>query len=195
MNQIKFDNRFHEVVYKLNRMFGKVEEILAMITLWGTIIVITIFILARFVFHVPTAWADETARYLLILLGWLGASYAASNNDHLNIDLIGGIVEKHSKNPDFVMAAIDRVAQILSLVFLGLFAVFYSQFVFKMFKLGTPSSSMPLPLWVPMSLVLIGVFLVTVHTICHIIMPRKYWYMEKEMKQKEKEAEEGNELC
>lgn len=189
MNQIKFDNRLHEVVFKLNRTFGKVEEILAMITLWGTIIVITVFILARFIFHVPTPWADESARYLLILLGWLGASYAASNNDHLNIDLISGIVEKRSKKPEFILAAIDRIGQILSLVFLVLFAIFYSQFVFKMFKLGTPSSSMPLPLWIPMSLVLIGVFLVTMHTICHIILPRKYWYIEKEMAQKAKEGE------
>ena len=192
MNQIKFDNKLHEVVFKLNRMFGKIEEILAMITLWGTIIVITVFILARFIFHVPTPWADESARYLLILLGWLGASYAASNNDHLNIDLISGIVEKRAKNPEFIMAAIDRIGQILSLVFLIFFTIFYSQFVMKMFKLGTPSSSMPLPLWIPMSLVLIGVFLVTMHTICHIILPRKYWYIEKEMEQKAKEEGEGD---
>ena len=194
MDQIKFDNKFHEIVFKVNKWFGKAEEILAMITLWGTIITIMIFILARFIFHVPTAWADELSRYLLILLGWLGASYAASSNDHLNIDLIGGIVEKHcKKNPQGVLAAIDRTAQILSLFFLVMFTVYYSQFVIKMIKLGTPSSSMPLPMWVPMSLVLIGVFLVTIHTVCHIIMPRKYWYVEKEGIEEDSEnGEEDN---
>ncbi len=69
----KFDNKFHEVVYNLNQLFGKVEEVLAIITLWILIAVCVVFISARFIFHVPTPWADELARYFLILLGWMGA--------------------------------------------------------------------------------------------------------------------------
>ena len=64
----KFDNKFHEVVYNLNQLFGKVEEVLAIITLWILIAVCVVFISARFIFHVPTPWADELARYFLILL-------------------------------------------------------------------------------------------------------------------------------
>ena len=62
----KFDNKFHEVVYNLNQLFGKVEEVLAIITLWILIAVCVVFISARFIFHVPTPWADELARYFLI---------------------------------------------------------------------------------------------------------------------------------
>ena len=96
----KFDNKFHEVVYNLNQLFGKVEEVLAIITLWILIAVCVVFISARFIFHVPTPWADELARYFLILLGWMGAAYASSHNDHLSIDIIGGIVEKRAKDPE-----------------------------------------------------------------------------------------------
>ena len=114
----KFDNKFHEVVYNLNQLFGKVEEVLAIITLWILIAVCVVFISARFIFHVPTPWADELARYFLILLGWMGAAYASSHNDHLSIDIIGGIVEKRAKDPEKILAVLDRIAQILSLIFL-----------------------------------------------------------------------------
>lgn len=192
MNPIKFDNKFYEVVYKLNSMFGRIEEILAMITLWATIAVSVIFIAARFIFHVPTAWADESSRYLLILLGWLGASYAASNNDHLSIDLIEGFLQKRTKNPEKWLAIADRIAQALSLIFLCGFTYFYTSFVLKMFKLGTPSSTLPVPLWVPMSLVLIGVVLVIMHTLCHVILPKKYWHIAKEKKAENNEEGEGD---
>lgn len=120
----KFDNKFHEVVYNLNQLFGKVEEVLAIITLWILIAVCVVFISARFIFHVPTPWADELARYFLILLGWMGAAYASSHNDHLSIDIIGGIVEKRAKDPEKILAVLDRIAQILSLIFFDDFPVF-----------------------------------------------------------------------
>lgn len=182
MGSIKFDNKFHEIVYKLNRMFGKIEELLAMITLWGTIIVSVIFISARFIFHVPTAWADESSRYLLILLGWLGAAYAASKNDHLCIDLVESIFKKHTKDPEKWLNVVDRIAQALSLIFLCGFAYFYTDFVIKMQKVGTPSATLPVPMWVPMALVLVGVVLIIMHSLCHVILPKEYWNIEDEKK-------------
>ena len=175
MQEKKFDNKFIEVVYKVNQVFGKIESKLAIITLWALIVVCVVFISCRFFFHIPTPWADESARYLLILLGWMGAAYAASNNDHLNIDIVGSVVYKHCKNPEKVLGIVDRIAQVMSLVFLLVFLYFYTVFVVKMYRTGTPSSSLPVDMWVPMSLILIGGFLMTVHTICHILLPKKYW--------------------
>lgn len=175
MNHMKFDNKFHEKVYKLNLFFEKIEEKLAIITLWILIIVCMIFILARFIFHVPTPWADELSRYFLILLGWMGAAYAAANNDHLSIDVIGSVVEKRAKNPEKILNVLDRISQGLSLVFLVVFLYFYAEFVIKMYKTGTPSSTLPFGMWLPMSLVLIGGFLLLVHCICYVLLPKKYW--------------------
>lgn len=185
MDSIKFDNKIYEFVYKLNSLFGKIEEILSMITLWATIAVSVVFISSRFIFHVPTAWADESSRYLLILLGWMGASYAASKNDHLSIDLIEGLLKKHTKNPEKWLNAADRIAQVLSLIFLCGFTYFYTDFVIKMYKVGTPSATLPVPLWVPMSLVLVGAVLIIMHNLCHVILPKKYWNIEYDEKRGE----------
>ncbi len=188
MNQPEFDNKFYAAVYKLNRIFSRIEAVLSIATLWVLIAVCVVFISARFIFHVPTPWADELARYFLILLGWMGAAYAASNNDHLNIDIIGGIVQKRAKDPERVLGVIDRISQVLTLVFLVVFLYFYAVFVVKMYHSGTPSSTLPFKMWVPMSLVLVGGGLILVHSICYALLPKKYWGRQED---KPAEKEEG----
>lgn len=185
----KFDNKFYEFIYKLNRVFGKIEAVLSIITLWALIAVCVVFISARFIFHVPTPWADELARYLLILLGWMGAAYASSNHDHLSIDIIGSVVNKHVKNPEKILDIADRISQILSLVFLVVFLYFYTIFVFKMYKSGTPSSTLPFDMWVPMSLLLIGGGLILIHSICYTLLPKKYWGKEEEAPAKKEDEQ------
>ena len=186
---MKFDNKLYEFVYKLNRVFGKIEEILSIITLWLLIIVCVVFISARFIFHIPTPWADELARYFLILLGWMGAAFASSHNDHLNIDIISTVVQNRSKNPEKILAVADRISQILSLAFLLVFMYFYTIFVIKMYETGTPSSTLPCDMWVPMSLVLIGGVLILVHSLCYAILPKKYWEGQQQEDTAEKEEE------
>ncbi|KPK01879.1 MAG: C4-dicarboxylate ABC transporter permease [Gemmatimonas sp. SG8_28] len=45
-------------------------------------------VFTRFVLANPSGFTDELARYLLIWIGLLGASYAAGRNMHLAIDLL-----------------------------------------------------------------------------------------------------------
>lgn len=188
MNQLEFENKFVEIVYKINKFFGKIESVLSVATLWMLIAVCCVFISCRFIFKISTPWADESARYLLILLGWMGAAYAASNGDHLEIDIMGAIVRKRAKNPEKILAVTDRISQILSMVFLAIFLYEYTLFVIKMAKSGTPSSTLPFDMWVPMSFVIVGGVLVFMHTLCHTLLPRKYW-LDQDKDQDKKEPE------
>lgn len=45
-------------------------------------------VFTRFVMQSPSGFTDELARYLLIWVGLLGASYASGQNFHLAIDII-----------------------------------------------------------------------------------------------------------
>ena len=175
MNDLKFENKLYEFLYKFNRVFGKIEEFLSIAVLWMLIAVCVVFISARFIFHIPTPWADELARYLLILLGWMGAAYASAHNDHLNIDIVSSVVQKHSKNPEKILNICDRISQILTLVFLVIITYFYIVFVVGMYETGTDSSTLPFEMWVPMCVVIIGLVLVFVHSLCYAILPKKYW--------------------
>lgn len=175
MEKPKLDNKFLKAVYTFNKTLGKIESILSVIILWLLIAVCCVFISCRFIFQVSTPWADELARYLLITLGWMGASYAASNGDHLEIDILSGVIRKRFKNPEKILAATDRIAQILSMLFLAVFLYYYTIFVVKIAKTGTPSATLPFDMWIPMAFVIVGGVLIFLHTLCNALLPRNYW--------------------
>lgn len=126
MDGMKFPNKFVENIYKANKVLGKVESVLSIALLWALIVVCMIFISCRFIFHYSTPWADELARYLLIILAWFGGSYAASVGDHLEIDIVSTVLKKRTKNADKILAVIDRIGQV---VVLGVM-VFFSYYFF-----------------------------------------------------------------
>jgi len=48
----------------------------------------------RFVLNYSSAWAEETARYAFIYLGWLGAAYAVRERAHIRFDILFGAIPK-----------------------------------------------------------------------------------------------------
>ena len=173
----KNPSKYVQAVYKANKTFGKVESTLSMIILWALIAVCVIFISCRFLFHVSTPWADESARYLLIALAWFGGSYAASVGDHLEIDIIGTILKK-AKNSKQIMRVIDYIGKIIVLVVVTFFAIQFFKYMLNIHKLGTWSVTLPFSMVVPMSFVFIGCILIIIHTIFQIMLPRELWHGE-----------------
>ena len=45
-------------------------------------------VLRRFVLNYSSAWAEETARYAFIYLGWVGAAYAVKARAHIRFDIL-----------------------------------------------------------------------------------------------------------
>lgn len=51
-------------------------------------------VVRRFVFNYSSAWAEETARYAFIYLGWLGAAFAVRERAHIRFDIVFGALPK-----------------------------------------------------------------------------------------------------
>ncbi len=75
----------------LERIKKKVNRILE----WGLIVLMAVNVLnvlwqvfTRFILRDPSSFTEELARYLLIWVGLLGASYAAGQKMHLAIDVV-----------------------------------------------------------------------------------------------------------
>ena len=45
-------------------------------------------VVRRFVLNYSSAWAEETARYAFIYLGWIGAAYAVRERAHIRFDIV-----------------------------------------------------------------------------------------------------------
>lgn len=176
MGEMKFPNKFVEAIYKANKILGKVESTLSIILLWALIIVCMIFISCRFIFHYSTPWADELARYLLIILAWFGGSYAASVGDHLEIDIVSTVLKKRAKNADKILAVVDRFGQIVVLGVMVFFSYNFFAYMMRVNQMGVSSQTMGFKMVIPMAFVFVGCCLITLHTIFNILLPREYWY-------------------
>lgn len=75
-----------------DKIFGKIEEIIAGICL--TIMSILAFtnVLARYFFHASFSFSDEITTYLFVLLSLIGASIAAKRHEHLGFTVIEDLV-------------------------------------------------------------------------------------------------------
>ena len=71
---------------------------LALIVLMGANVINVLWqVFTRFVLKEPSSFTEELARYLLIWVGLLGASYAAGKKMHLAIDVVLQTLKKKKK--------------------------------------------------------------------------------------------------
>ena len=78
------------------------------------------------------------------------------------------IVDKKSKDPEKFMKVFNRFSEIITLVFIVLFGVFYFQYLMKMAQRPQESASMHINMLIPMSTILIGVVLMVYHSVCRL---------------------------
>ena len=76
-------------------MLGKVKKKISTILEWSLIVIMAANVLnvlwqvfTRFILRDPSSFTEELARFLLIWVGLLGASYAAGQKMHLAIDVV-----------------------------------------------------------------------------------------------------------
>ena len=101
----------------LGRTKKRIDKLLelALIFLMGANVLNVLWqVFTRFVLRDPSSFTEELARYLLIWVGLLGASYAAGKKMHLAIDVVLQALKKKTK----------IWAEIIIQVFILLFSLF-----------------------------------------------------------------------
>ena len=73
---------------KITRIIDKTLANFLIILMASLVLVVTWQVITRFIMQQPSSYTEELARFLLIWIGLLGASYALRTKAHLGIDLI-----------------------------------------------------------------------------------------------------------
>ena len=138
----------------LGRMVDRLEEgIIAAI--FGTMVLVTfVQVVLRYVFNSGFVWALELTTYLFAWLVLFGISYGVKKNAHLGVD---AFVRLFSPGTRRVMGLLAVAAGILYGVLL-LIGGYNYVFAF-LFRIGIESEDLPVPQWVPMAILPIGLAL------------------------------------
>ncbi len=60
----------------------------------------------RYILNSSGAWAQETAQYAFIYLGWIGAAYAVKERAHIRFDILQNALPARWHGPLFIMGEI-----------------------------------------------------------------------------------------
>ncbi|HHY28757.1 MAG TPA: TRAP transporter small permease [Desulfitobacterium dehalogenans] len=164
-----------KMLMRLNKFIYTIERYLLAFIMYALVAVLFINVIFRFVLFIPSAWADELARFTFVWLVFLGASTAMYKWEHIDINLIDTILEKLIKNNEKLynkaLNAVKKFAVICTIGYLGYLLVVYGEYLQKVIKLGTQSMFLGVGMVVPMSSVYICSALMLFHAVCYLIIP------------------------
>ncbi len=134
------------------------------VALVGACCVLTFSVVVRYALHRPTEWQDETAVFLIVGAVFLSAAGVQAKRGHVAIEAVSGLL------PPAVNRARLLLADVVSLAFVAFFAwksweLFHEAWIDGI----TSDSTWGPPLWIPYSLMSVGMSLLAVQLAVQIV--------------------------
>ncbi|WP_411678223.1 TRAP transporter small permease [Caproicibacter sp.] len=153
---------------KIEHGIVAVENIFLVLSLVAMVGSIAIQVVCRYVLMISSPWCEELARYLFVALTFIGAARAFATKEHIGIDLVDTIAEKKCKNPQRVITLFNKLAILITFIFIVLFSYLYFDYLQSIAVHPQVSASMHINMLIPMSSILIGSILMAYHDICRL---------------------------
>lgn len=127
----------------------------------------------RYFLEMPLAWSDEVCRYLFIIVTYLGAAIAISENKHIEINVMDVMIEKLAKKPKtkpywnlfaYFMAA---------LITFSISCVITYQYMFMVmddYRFDQVSTALGFPLLYVSGAVFLCLMMMTIHSFVRIVL-------------------------
>ncbi|MCC2596604.1 TRAP transporter small permease subunit [Pusillimonas sp. MFBS29] len=152
--------RFISLVQALSRACG----VLSALLLSFAMVVVCQMILMRYVFRAATIWQTEAVVFSATAAIFLGAPYVLLTKGHVGVDFIQMIVKPRTRR------AMDKVGAILGMMFCMVMSVATGIHLFEALEGGwTTPSVAAVPLWMPLTPMVIGFVLLTLQYLAEII--------------------------
>jgi C4-dicarboxylate transporter DctQ subunit len=110
-------------------------------------------VVARYLLNTGAVWALELTVYLFAWLVLFGMSYGVKVHAHLGIDAFAKVF------PSRVQRIFGLLAVMAGLIYGAIMLIGAWIYVSKLFQIGIESEDLPIPQWVPMAILPIGVAL------------------------------------
>lgn len=116
-------------------------------------------VVMRYVFRSPFVWSEELARYLLIWLSMMGASFAVRESRHISVEFLPVVFGPKS------FALFATIAHIGNLIFCVLMIWYAVPVISRLAAIGQLSPSLGIPMWMIYAAVPVGLACMALRTI------------------------------
>jgi TRAP-type C4-dicarboxylate transport system permease small subunit len=136
----------------------------SMLALLAAAVVLTTGVFLRYFFKVPTDWQDETSVFLMVGCTFLTGAWVQEQRGHVGIEALASVLGPR----------VDRARRLIADVISLLFCVFFSWKSWTLLHEAiadsqTTSSTWAPPLWIPYSLMAVGMTLVSLQLLMQVI--------------------------
>lgn len=100
------------MIQQVSATLKRCTELVAMVMMTFLVVVVVTSVLFRYVLSAPIFWTEEVSRYVMIWLGFLGASLALREGLHANVDFVV------ARSPAWIATWLNRVARIGTAAFI-----------------------------------------------------------------------------
>lgn len=104
----------------VGNVYNKLEELLLVTMLSGSLMILFINVILRYVFNSSIYGADELARVLFIWMSWLGISIGERRSEHIRIDMLIQKLHGVPKRVVMLVANITTLLILFVLVYYGM---------------------------------------------------------------------------
>ncbi len=145
--------------------YHRVAVFLGMIALLVTSCILTYSVVVRYFFHQPTDWQDEASVFMLVGVIFLCSAYVQSLRGHIGIEALAGMLSPLANKVRMF------IVDLVSLAFCAFFtwkswALFHEAWV----EGQTTSSTFAPPLWIPYSLMALGMSMLTLQLLVQVLV-------------------------
>lgn len=147
----------------MKKVIDNFEEIFLAILLPCMCIIVFANTVGRYTGLFALDWADESARYMMIWLVFLGISAAAKKNAHFAVGVIFLVTPRKLHIPIrfFILA--------LVLIFTVTATILGFQYALRLYTMGQISPALAIPMWVMYGTIPVGCCLMTIRSVQHFI--------------------------
>ena len=144
--------------------FNKAALWLSMVALWVTSAILTYSVVARYFLRIPTDWQDEASIFMLVGVVFLTAAYVQSHRGHIGIEALAAMLP----------ARVNKVRMFITDLASLFFCLFFSwkswTLCYEAWSEGqTTSSNFAPPLWIPYSLMAVGMSALTLQILAQVL--------------------------
>ncbi len=145
------------LIRKINEAMKVIEKT---VVSYGTItlaVLIIANVIGRNVFRYSLYFVNEVNQFLIIIITFVGSSYAAREGRHIRMSAVADLLpDRHEKKLTYLMTA-------GTFIFMAWLTYISSHYIFDLYQSGRTSPLLTIPLWQVWIIVPIGLALTTIH--------------------------------
>lgn len=125
-----------------------------------TLVFLTVFI--RYVFRTGYQGMEELVMLFAFGIYFIGAALGTYHETQITADMMSLFVRDPHK-----MHAIRAIQSLIDAILIGICAVYSTQQTLFMFRLGGRTTGLKMPIWINYTIVLVGLFLMSIYAFWH----------------------------